>query len=227
VATPQSRRPIFVEFVGAAGAGKSFIASALRNELVRREIGTADLLDVAISKVDFRNYLIFVDALLVTSRIFPRTLAPHINTIKRLAKLNIRRAAADAAKQVVVCDEGIFQIIRALYRNSRADSMIDVAAQLRHHVELPDIVIAVDASVDTVFSRRTERNRPGDRFDRESVTRDVTMIGDTVATVKHVQGLSGSNMEFLIVDVNVSRPRSVVDELAAVIESRVLASERQ
>jgi len=222
VATLQSRRPIFVEFVGAAGAGKSFIASELHDELDRRKIGAADLLDSAISKIDIRNYLIFANAFIVASRLAPRDLALHISTVKRLSKLNIRRAAADAASQVVICDEGIFQIIRALYRNSRAHSMVEVASRLRGYVDMPDIVIAVDASADTVFSRRTRRNRTGDRFDRQSVARDVAMIGDTVAAVRHVQTFPEVSMDCLLVDVNESSFQPVIDKIAALIESRAV-----
>jgi deoxyadenosine/deoxycytidine kinase len=215
-----SKQPIFVEFVGAAGAGKSFIASKLCDELDRRRVRAMNLVDARIRKLDFRNYLIILHASLVALRIFPRSIVLHKKAIKRLAKLTIRRKTIASNTKVIVCDEGIFQIIRALFRNSRAASMIDVADRLKGFVEMPDIVVVVDASVDTVFARRTTRDRPGDMYDRNSVARDVSMVRETVAVAKHVQSFSEVDMNVLVVDVNPSDLHSVVEEVATLVESR-------
>lgn len=96
--------------------------------------------------------------------------------------------------------------------------MEEVADRLAGLVNIPDIVVVIEAAVETVFARRTDRNRPNDEFDWDSVTRDVTMIKDTVRVVRHVQRYSEAGLQFILADVNGADVTSMVEEVANLVE---------
>lgn len=77
-------------------------------------------------------------------------------------------------------------MLRSLHRNSRSHSMTDIADQLFKYVNLPDIVVVVEAGVEEILVRRSDRNRQNDSFNRESVKRDVLLLEDTIMAIKHV-----------------------------------------
>lgn len=177
---------MLIEFVGASGIDKSLLAAKIYNELNQRNISVAKFKFIRIRRDSVRNLLIVVHATLVILLLMPEKLTKYVRSVRRLARYKIRQRSCESGHAVYICDEGIFQMLRSLHRNSRSHSMTDIADQLFKYVNLPDIVVVVEAGVEEILVRRSDRNRQNDSFNRESVKRDVLLLEDTIMAIKHV-----------------------------------------
>lgn len=177
---------MLIEFVGASGIDKSLLAAKIYNELNQRNISVAKFKFIRIRRDSVRNLLIVVHATLVILLLMPEKLTKYVRSVRRLARYKIRQRSCKSGHAVYICDEGIFQMLRSLHRNSRSHSMTDIADQLFKYVNLPDIVVVVEAGVEEILVRRSDRNRRNDSFNRESVKRDVLLLEDTIMAIKHV-----------------------------------------
>ena len=136
-------QPILVEFVGAAGVGKSFLAAKIYDELDRRNVSVMNFQLIPIRTNSVRNLLIVMRAAVITFLLNPKTLTLCMRSLKRLARYEIRRHSCESDHDIYICDEGIFQMLRSLHRNSRSHGMPEIADQLFKFVDLPDIVVVV------------------------------------------------------------------------------------
>ena len=99
--------------------------------------------------------------------------------------------------------------------------MTDIADQLFKYVNLPDIVVVVEAGVEEILVRRSDRNRRNDSFNRESVKRDVLLLEDTIMAIKHVQRFLKANMQMIVLDVEKDDTKAAVEKTVNFIQARL------
>jgi len=212
---------MLVEFVGASGVGKSFLAARIYDELIQRNVSVAEFQSIRIMRNSVRNSLIVVQTALATLLLKPEKLSMYVGSVKRLARYNIRQRSCESGHDVYICDEGIFQMLRSLYRNSRSHSMTDIADRLFKLVSLPDIVVVVEAGTEKIFARRTDRNRQNDSFSRQSVNQDVLLLKDTIMAIKHIQRFPKTNMQMIVLDLEKDDVETVVEKTVSFVQARL------
>ena len=99
--------------------------------------------------------------------------------------------------------------------------MTDIADQLFKYVNLPDIVVVVEAGMEKIFSRRSDRNRQNDSFSRESVKRDVLLLEDTIMAIKHVQRFLKANTQMIVLDAEKDDTKAAVEKTVNFIQARL------
>ncbi len=99
--------------------------------------------------------------------------------------------------------------------------MTDIADQLFNYVKVPDVVVVVEATMEKIFARRSERNRPNDRFSRKSVKRDVLLLKDTIMVIKHVQQFPKAKLQMIVIDMEEDDTKAVVEETVGLVEAHV------
>jgi thymidylate kinase len=208
---------VFVEFVGAAGVGKSFLAERLHDELRKRGLVVRGV-DTIRWKKGLKGLLVLASSAYLAALTQPSTLSRYLESTRRIALYKTRRQSCDGIAGFHIASDGIFHKMRALGRRSRSLDMIQIADRLFRYLAAPDVVIIVQASPATIFARRSARIRPRDEFTLESVRDDVAMTADTIRTVTHVQRQRAGAMQVIEVDLEQTGADSVALELGDRLE---------
>jgi hypothetical protein len=191
-------RPILVEFVGASGVGKSYLLARVRALLRQRGAQVHDLDAIRTRKLDPASVLLVMKAGYLVRLTRQKSFQREREMVKRLAQDMIRRKAVSSGPSgIYLCSEGPFQRARALYRGSDGLDMAGIADMLFRHIAPPDVVIAVEATVPTIHSRRVARGRRRDSFSLESVAADVALLEESIRAVEHVQRHVAPDMHLL------------------------------
>jgi thymidylate kinase len=212
-------RRILVEFVGAAGVGKSFLTAKLVGELQKRRLPVIDLARTPIKRSAPQNWAIAVAKTLAALELMPRSFSAYLATAKRLAKHEIRAAECRQDTAIFVLDEGIFQKIRAFYRNSRATDMLQITERVLRHASFPDVVVVVEGTVERVLTQRSQRKGRSTKFNRASIRNDVLLVADTIRTIEHTQRRS-PGLRMLRINIECDDIGAAIDCLANLLEAR-------
>jgi hypothetical protein len=203
---------VFVEFVGAAGVGKSFLAERVQEELRRRGKAVRSVDSIRWKKGPKGAWVLAKSAFLAALT-RPSTFSRYMESTKRLALYTTRRMSCDGVPGFHIASDGIFHKMRALNRRSERLGMIQIADLLFKYLSPPDVVVIVQATPATVFARRSARGRPRDTFTEDSVRADVLLTTDTVRTVEHVQRYA-PNLRVIGVDLEETGADAVAQRLA-------------
>jgi hypothetical protein len=196
-------QPIVVEFIGASGVGKSYLLARLGEALRQRGAQVHTLDAIRTRKFRLANVLLVLKAAYLVKLTRQRSVRRYPEIVKRLAQDMIRRnAITSESRGIYLCSEGPFQRARALYRGSAGLDMTAIAELLYRHIAPPDAVIAVEATVPTIYSRRVARGRRKDSFSMESVAADVALLEKSLRAVEHVQRNVAPGMQLLREDLD-------------------------
>jgi broad-specificity NMP kinase len=213
-------KTLLVEFVGAAGVGKTVLAEAVGAALTRRELSVQMFRSMAVDPSLLHRVQAFARAAWASARLKPRTLRRFWLQAKNIARHQLRWNSAGSGL-VLLCDEGAFHRMRTIFRNSNGLAMKEIADRLVDHMALGDMVVVVTASVEKIQARRVARGKPGDKLDRESVQADVTLLEDSMATISHVKS-SGRRLRVLLVDVEEDSLEEATERVVAAVMEEVL-----
>lgn len=205
---------VLVEFVGAAGVGKSFLSARVHDVLMQRHLPVTDSRAISIKKSSMRTILTILHAAYIAASIRPKTLRAYIFAVKEIAKLQLRWDVSRQRRGICLCDEGLIHRLRAFSRNSNRLRMSEIADRLVRHVVVGHIVVVVEATVDKILSRRTERQRRGDKFNYESVAADVQLLQDSVSTIIHLQQSLKHDIRMMQVDLEDDNFETLAAEIA-------------
>ena len=155
---------LVVEFMGARGVGKSTLVASVREELQRRKLssetspiepvtGTLEKLLEIPSRFRFRRFL---ERLQLTEpadvRLYER----------RFLRYGRRLRASSGDSDLVVMDEGMFQLLMMLVIRTGVEEASEIARELKSLVHFPDAVVFVRALPQTIEARRKLRGNAGD-----------------------------------------------------------------
>lgn len=215
--TPCWNRGLLIEFVGAAGVGKSTVLKELIRLLRARGLQIVDMDSerIKISRLTTVAHLTTAAYLAILFR--PRTVQAYRRTVMQLFGYSRRRTAARQANCIHLCSEGIFQKIRAIYRTHADLSMSGVADRIFRFMAVPDFVIVIEASTEVIFERRSGRARPDDILIRDSVCGDVLLLQESVRTIEHVQDTIAPHLRMIRVNAEASSIATMAEEIAASI----------
>jgi hypothetical protein len=189
-----------VEFVGAAGVGKSFLSAKVHAVLEQRNVPVADLESTRIKTFDVRTASTLLHAAALAASIRPKSLHAYARAARGIAKVQLRWDMCRQRPGIYLCDEGLIHRLRGFSRASDRLGMTEIADRLVRHVVVGHVVVVVEASVDKILSRRTARHQPGDEFSRESVAADVDLLQQSIATIVHLQRSTGYGIRMIRVD---------------------------
>ena len=210
---------VLVEFVGAAGVGKSFLAVRVRDALVQRHLPATDFRKVSIKKFSLRTIVTVSYAAYLAASIRPKTLRAYVFAVKEIAKLQLRWNTSRRGRGIYLCDEGLIHRLRAFTRNSNGLCMKEIADRLARHVVTGHIVVVVEAGVEKILARRSERRRRGDKFSNESVAADVRLLQDSIATIIHLQQSSQRDIRLIRVNVEGDGCETLAGDIADAAEA--------
>ena len=212
---------MFIEFIGAAGVGKSYFAAKLLSALAQRGFDVLDFENIRIGRSP-RNLNAVLGAAVLGWKIRPKSLRSYVKATKVLARQKIRRRITTDTHGIYICDEGIFHKMRTLFRNSRAQDMMEMSRLVLRYIELPDIIVIIENSSENILIRRSLRNRPGDAYSVASIREDVDLLNASVRTINDAQESTGGKLQ--VVRLNAltggGRPDIISEELADVVLDR-------
>ena len=209
---------MLVEFIGAAGSGKSFLSDRVLDALTARGIVAGNFDRIEIDKVALRNIFLAVRAVYLSAMTRQKTLSRFVRTFTIIASYNIRRELCEPVGGIQITSEGLFHRIITIHRNSKALGMAQLADMLYRKIQPPDLVVVVEASVRTAFARRTARNRANDLFTRESVQADVAIITKAIEVMAHIQQTLHPPMRIVRVNAEKEGGEVAIAEIVASLE---------
>jgi hypothetical protein len=210
---------MLVEFVGAAGVGKSFLLARLRESLMRRDVLVTDFKGIRIRRFSVASVSAVFSALWLALLTRPVSCLVYFRNVRTLSAYAIRRRTAISEGSVYLCSEGLFHRIRRFHRSSKGVSMTRIAATLFKFIPPPDVVLVVEASVATIHARRTNRARPGDAFTWKSIHADVQLLADSVRAIENVQESIAPHLVVIRVDVDTASIDETANRIANVLEN--------
>lgn len=209
---------MLVEFIGAAGTGKSFLSERVLDGLRARGITARNFDLIEIDRTDRRNLALMSKAVYLGAMTLPKKLSFLPRAVGDIARYSIRREICEQVGGIHITSEGLFHRIIGFHRNSRARGMAQIAGMLFSRIQPPAVVVIVEASVEKVFARRTERNRANDIFSLESVAADIAIVKECVTTMEYVERTLGSPLRILRSDTNEEGGVAAVADIVAVLE---------
>lgn len=209
---------MLVEFIGAAGAGKSFLSERVIDELQSRGLVARNFDLIKIERAAPRNLALLAKAIYLAAIMRPKKPALMAQTIGDIARYSIRREICRQVEGIHITSEGLFHRIVGFHRNSGALAMTQLAGMLFSKIQPPAVVVVVEASAEKVFARRTARNRANDIFSLESVGADIAIVRECVATMEYVQRTLSSQMRILRLDANEEGGAGAVANIIAELE---------
>jgi hypothetical protein len=216
-----TREPLLVEFVGAAGSGKSIMCERLLEVLAARRIAFASFRTIAIRKHTPMAALIVMRAMLRALQLKPTTFRVYTNFAWTMAKHALRWRACAGMEGVIICDEGLLQRLRSFRRNSRETSMAALADKALRGAAVGRLVVILESDADTIFARRTARRKPDDLFTRESVADDVRLMRESIAMIDHLRKHGFHDMRVLRFNVTDENVDARVSEVSAAVEEAI------
>lgn len=207
-----------VEFIGAAGVGKTFLSDRVLEALRSRGMAARNFKLIEIHKAAPRNLIYMARAAFLSAMTRPKKPSLFVHAMRVIGTYSIRRARAEQLGGINVTCEGLFHKIITLHRNSSTLGTRQLADLLFLRIEPPDIVVVVEASAETIFARRTHRNRENDRFSTESVNADIAMVNESIVTMLHVQRTLKPMLPVVRIAAEEEGGDNAVAEIVAAIE---------
>jgi predicted PilT family ATPase len=218
-----NERGIMVEFVGAAGVGKSFLLANLADVLRSRGVVVNDFESVRIRRFDLFNPGTIAVVAYLMVLIKPTLLFTYAISIRKLVGYLVQRRAVATLEGIHLCCDGLFHKMRGIYKRAGGVRMEMIATTLLRYIDPPDVVIVVEASASTVHARRMQRARSSDILSKESVAIDVQLLEESIRTIEYVQEHIAPGLRMIRVSVddtdNTETILQLADELQAISSS--------
>lgn len=139
------------------------------------EIDYCDATKYRSRKICLRNIVPMIKALYITLTIKPISIIGFITTFKALSLLKMISISNDKQCNITIFDEGLFHKSRALKRFSKEPTLVNTLKKFSKIIGFPDILVILEADPDVIFRRRTKRNRTGDKFDYQSIVKEINL----------------------------------------------------
>jgi hypothetical protein len=188
---------MMVEFVGAAGVGKTYISERVLETLRERGFTARDFTLIDKRRAGAHSLVLLAKAVGLAARMRLRNPSAFRKSVEIIWKYTLRREVGKQLDGIQLTSEGLFHKIISFHRRSDGLDMNDLADILFREIEPPDAVIVLEADPDIVFARRSARNRPKDRFSHESVSDDIAAVRRTVGAVEHIRATRNPAMQVL------------------------------
>ena len=188
---------MMVEFVGAAGVGKTYLSGRVLETLRERGVTARDFTLIDKRRAGAHSLVLLAKAVGLSVRMRLRNPSAFRKSVEVIWKYTLRREVGKQLDGIQVTSEGLFHKIISFYRKSEGLDMNELADILFRDIDPPDAVIVLEADPDIVFERRSARNRPNDRFSRESVRDDIAAVRKTVGAMEHIRATRNPAMQVL------------------------------
>lgn len=218
----REKATLLIEFVGAAGVGKSTLARKLYHALHLKGMPVSDFEAIAIKRHPF-NVLHIARAIHLALLTRPRAASHLARAAKKIARYSTRQEIVRKAGGIYVCSDGMFHKLRLFYRRSRGLDMNQIAERVFTRISPPDIVVVVEACASTVYSRRLARNRHRDQYTRRSVQADVQLVDDSVKAIIHVQNSVDQKLRLIRVNAEHSDDSAIMERLVDTVETSFIS----
>jgi hypothetical protein len=210
-----------VEFVGAAGVGKSYWVTKVVEGCERRGIEIANMDVIPPRTNPLQLWAIALRSAVLAVALRPNSPSDFLLVCKSLSRLTMVSSSAGGASGVSVCSEGFFQKIRAISRRVKIHDMREIAGMVMATMRPPDIVVVLEARASTIYRQRVARDRDGDRFTMDSVRQDVYKTRESSRAISHIKECLAPSMLAFWVDVEGSAIEPRVAEICEAIMKKL------
>lgn len=208
---------MMVEFIGAAGAGKSFLSGRVLDALTARGMAAGNFDLIEIDRAAPRNVFLAARTFYLSVMARQKTLSRFAHTFTSIARYSIRRELCEQLGGIHITSEGLLHRIITIHRNSRALGIGQLADMLYRRIQPPDVAVFVEVSARTAYARRSTRNRANDLFTRESVRADVEIIAGTIEVMAHIKRTLHPSMQVVCVSAEKDGAEEAVAEIVAAL----------
>ena len=212
-----------VELVGARGVGKSTLRRHLAEELNSRNLLTHSHMAPDVRSRLTRHLTTLGDrSRFVWSSLAWRPLSSRElrNLRKRYRRLRFAAVAPGPGVGIRLVDEGVFQLIMEIQAKTAQKDIRKIARRIARLVPAPDLVILVEASEETIASRRRMRANAGDILRPQVAPWERVALDHTKALLTDLAG-SGRGPELLVLDNDRNlNPRLTATRIANELEYR-------
>lgn len=213
---------MIVEFVGAAGVGKTYFADRLVSLMQRRGVDARSFFMIPISRFSAKNVRDLVRASYLSFKTRPVTGRQFFRNATVIGSYAIRRRIGASQQMVGITCEGLFHQIITMKRQSRGLGANDLADILFAAIEPPDVVVLLDGCAEAVFARRRSRNRSNDVFDLNSVKQDLQDARAMVGVIEKVRANRKNDLELVVLDTDANAGTDLAPVIAARIADIVM-----
>lgn len=235
---------LLVEFVGLPAAGKTRLASEVRERLLEEFAGINDPATTTSSGKRAAAGLPTVAALVVfrlgrapiqSATAFARLARTRQRSVTKFARYSlyelyvreeIRRACRRG--EVHLADQGFLQHLWRVHLTAHDTTSADLRRVLTTHETFPDLVVCVDVDHRTRMARGVERGTPPAEaafFDREhpEIQRDIEAYGDLTEAIHEIANGVRSGVEVIRVD----NTDDALDENVAMLAEEISTTYRR
>ena len=210
---------MMVEFVGAAGSGKTFLSGQVIKALEDAGRVAADFDLLEINKVSGRNALLTARAFALTVQTKQNSLYRFKHTFKTIARYSIRRDISEQCAGIYITSEGLIHRTITMHRNSSGQGVSQLADMLYQRIAPPDVAVFLDVSAETAFARRGARGRPNDEFTFESVKEDVQIVASSIDVMAQIKQKFHPSMQIIRVNTEQEGAKDATDAVIAAIRA--------
>lgn len=209
---------MIVEFVGAAGVGKSYLSDRVLQALQAGGLPARDFTLINKRRAGARSLVLLARAIYLASLMRQNTLSAFSIAAEIIWKYSIRREVGEQLEGIHITSEGLFHKLISFQRRSNGLAMNELADILFQKIEPPDAVVVVEASAEIIFARRVGRNRANDLFSPESVEDDLAMVRESVGAMEHIRRSIHPDMQILRINADEEGGDKTVAVIAAALE---------
>lgn len=209
---------VLVEFIGAAGVGKTFLADRVLIGLQETGIEAWNFDLIGISRIAPSNLVLALEAVYMGAMTRPKRPFFFARAVGVIARYSIRRRICEQVGGIHITSEGLFHRIIRLHRESRVSGKLQLADMLFRRIQPPDVVVVVEAKVEAVFARRSDRSRANDLFSVDSVKTDIADVKESIGGMEHVQRTLHPSMQILRIAADEEGGEAAVAEIIAALQ---------
>jgi hypothetical protein len=222
LATRCTCRPkVLVEFLGASGIGKSRLLGKLAEELHNRNIAVRNLDDLSLKKENLRAFRKVLQIAWIALRLRLRNFRVYLKIVRRLARVSLIPRTSSEVAEVFIRSEGVFHILRTIARQSRSKDMYKVASRVFAKAHLPDVIVILEASAQTIYAQRLSRGRPGDAFTLESIETDICTTHESIRVIEEFRRQRHPEIQVIRCNLDQMTTRHTVNLIATIVEESV------
>lgn len=199
-----SSKTFIIEFVGIGGVGKTTLCSEVFNEMRRRKIECImypplEKRRILMNSI-FKSFMSLIRSIKLAIILSPLSINKVFYIFRRLIILDSKYKFYNRKPNIYLEDEGFFQKVRAISRNSNQESMFEVAIQMKNKkIDLPNFVIIVESESDIIKRRLNERAT--NNISRSIVEKSVEDFKYTIECIHKFSNVN-SHMNYISVNNN-------------------------
>ena len=184
------KKPIIIEFAGISGTGKTYVASKLNVELIKRNWSSIKLSKWEkrgiITKISFDNLISFFSAIRLLFLLKPKNIRGCFRILRRLFTIISKYKFYYKNPMIYIEDEGLFKKVAVLFHESKVGTRREIVNIFFDVIPFPDIVIFLKANPETIRKRLNNRDGKNKENRKEMIEKRIKNQFSNLQTIKGI-----------------------------------------